>query len=237
MRRYAVLSPLALLAALGAAAGTAQAQGFGVYEHDACVMGRSGTAVASPCSGGSAIFFNPAGILADGPRWHAQIGATLIAPRGGFTDSATGRTTESTPNNIPVPSFFVTRQLGSRLAIGVGVNAPYGLISEWPNTFAGRFLAYRSELASIYVQPTVALKLGSRIQLGAGVTFVHSTVELRQRVDLSTQVASASTGTTFAMLGIPEGTDFADAMLEGSGSGTGAHFGVLVRLSNRLSLG
>ncbi|MBI4542875.1 MAG: outer membrane protein transport protein, partial [Gemmatimonadetes bacterium] len=36
---------------------------------------------------------------------------------------------------------------------------------------------------------------------------------------------------------IPVGTDFADAMLEGSGSGTGAHFGVLVRLSNRLSLG
>ena len=32
------------------------AQGFGVYEHGTCTMGRSGTAAASPCNDGSAIF-------------------------------------------------------------------------------------------------------------------------------------------------------------------------------------
>ena len=38
------------------------AQGFGIYEQGTCAMGRAGTGVAAPCSDGSAMFFNPAGL-------------------------------------------------------------------------------------------------------------------------------------------------------------------------------
>ncbi|MCZ6753857.1 MAG: long-chain fatty acid transporter, partial [Gemmatimonadetes bacterium] len=49
--------------ALGALAlpTTASAQGFSVYEHSACAMGRAGATVADPCLDGSSMFFNPAG--------------------------------------------------------------------------------------------------------------------------------------------------------------------------------
>jgi long-chain fatty acid transport protein len=234
MRRNAVLSAAAFVAAVTATSTRVNAQGFGVYEHDACMMARAGTGVASPCNA-SAVFFNPAGIVGGGNRWNAQVGVTMIAPRGDFTDSITGATTPSTPNNIPVPTLFVTRQLGSRWAVGLGVNAPYGLISEWPNTFEGRFLAYRADLKSIYIQPTIAYRIHPRVRVGAGVTIVHSQVELKQRVDLSEQEAQA--GVTFAMLGVPTGTDFADATLNATGNSVGGHFGLLAQLTDRFSIG
>src|SRR2546422_6420584 len=65
MRRFALLllagalGAPALVAALPAALA---GQGFGVYEHNTCAMGRAGVAAARPCADGSAIFFSPAGL-------------------------------------------------------------------------------------------------------------------------------------------------------------------------------
>ena len=238
MRRNAVLST-AVLGAILVLAPRARAQGYGVYEHGACVMGRAGTGVAAPCSGGSPIFFNPAGIVGGEHKWSVEFGATLIAPRQTFTDTATGVATPAVENNIPVPHFFATRQLNRSWAVGLGVFAPYGLRSEWEPDSPGRFLAYVADLKSIYIQPTVAFAVSSRVQIGVGVDIVHTAVELQQRVDLAGQVAQTGpTGPiTFGMLGVPVGTDFADATVEGSGSGFGAHFGVLFKPWDWVSIG
>ncbi len=239
MRRNAVLSA-AVLGAILVLAPRARAQGYGVYEHGTCVMGRAGTGVAAPCSGGSPIFFNPAGIVGGEHKWSVEFGATLIAPRYTFTDSATGVATPAVENNIPVPHFFATRQLNRRWAVGLGVFAPYGLRSEWEPDSPGRFLAYVADLKSIYFQPTVAFAVSSRVQIGVGVDIVHTTVTLQQRVDLSGQVATTGPGNvpiTFGMLGIPVGTDFADATVDGSGNGIGAHFGILLKPWDWLSVG
>ncbi len=237
MRRKAVVTAAAVLAAIGFSASRAQAQGFSVYEHDACTMGRAGSGVASPCSGGSAIFFNPAGIVTGRGTWNAAVGVTMIPPRGSYTDSITGLTTDLVANNIPVPNMYLTRQLGSRLAVGVGVFAPYGLTTEWPTTSPGRFLAYKSTIKSIYMQPTVAYRVSPRLQLGFGVDIVRTAVELHQRVELSSQVANPAAGLTFAMLGVPVGTDFADARLKGTGNAVGYHFGIIARPTDFLSVG
>lgn len=237
MRRKAVVTAAAVLAAIGFSASRAQAQGFSVYEHDACTMGRAGSGVASPCSGGSAIFFNPAGIVTGQGKWNAAVGVTMIPPRGSYTDSITGLTTDLVESNIPVPNMYLTRQVGSRLAVGVGVFAPYGLTTEWPTTSPGRFLAYKSTIKSIYMQPTVAYRVSPRLQLGFGVDIVRTAVELHQRVELSSQVANPAAGLTFAMLGVPVGTDFADARLHGTGNAVGYHFGIIARPTDFLSVG
>jgi long-chain fatty acid transport protein len=237
MRQYAVRSAGVFLAIAMAEATPAPGQGFGVYEHDACVMGRSGTGVAAPCSA-STVFFNPAGIVGMSGRNNLQVGVTIIAPRGSFTDSATGDVTESVANNIPVPTFFYTRQLNNRWAFGLGVNAPYGLISEWEPGSPGRFLAYYAELKAVYIQPTLAYAISPRVSVGAGFDIVRGSAEVRQRVDLSTQTTVVSgTTVTLGQLGIPAGTDFADANIQVSGTGTGFHFGVLAKPWDWITLG
>src|SRR5687768_14111574 len=82
MRRFALLL-------LAGAPSLVAAQGFGVYEHNTCAMGRAGVAAASPCTDGSAIFFNPAGLAGlSGSRISA--GVTAIAAKGSFTDDFLG---------------------------------------------------------------------------------------------------------------------------------------------------
>lgn len=240
MRRFHVwLAAGGLVATLGVPVALS-AQGFSVNEHSTCAMGRAGTAVAAPCADGSAIFFNPAG-LADGGKGHWKIsaGGTLIAPTGGFTDDVTGNVSKLNSKVYPVPAIYITGGLTDKVSAGIGMFAPYGLETNWPTTSQGRFLGYKSVIRAIYVQPTVAVKLGTMVKLGAGFDFNFFHVQLRQRLDLSSQQlpAPAPQGATFANLGIPVGTDFADVNLHGNATGVGYHLGAIFQPSDRVSLG
>jgi long-chain fatty acid transport protein len=234
MRRYAlVIACLVVgLPALG------MTQGFGIYELNTCMMGRAGVGVAQPCPDGSAIYFNPAG-LASLKGTHISAGATLIHPMGGFTDDIFGQKTDMVSQTFAVPNAYVTHTFGNGLAAGVGFYVPYGLGTEWPTTFTGRYSGYKTRLNSYYIQPTLAYQVHDRLQLGIGVAYIHSTAELHQRADLSTVTAAVTPGgpITFAQLGIPAYTDFADATLNASGNGVAFHFGAILKVTDRLSLG
>lgn len=240
MRRDAVRIAALALTAFALTAQRASAQGYGVYEHDACSMGRAGAGVAKPCNA-SAIFFNPAGMVRsdapDAKRNQLVVGGTLIRPSFTFLDSASGRNFGGPTNNIPVPHLFVSRQMGNGWAVGFGVFAPYGLISEWDTDgFAGRFSGYRSKLETIYFQPTIARRVNNWLSVGAGFDYIRASVDLKQRLDLSSQ-NTTTPGITFGNLGIPLGTDFADAHLSGKSYSTAAHFGILIRPIRRVAIG
>ncbi len=236
MRRFALLllaGPSSLVAAL-------PAQGFGVYEHNACTMGRAGVAAANPCPDGSAIFFNPAGLAGLGPT-RVSAGVTLIAAQGGFTDDILNQTSDLENPVIPVPAVYFTHPLSPKLTVGIGAYAPYGLETKWDSTTsAGRFMGYNTEVRSIYIQPTLGYQISPTLKLGIGFAYITSRVKLRQRTDFSQQVvpsAAVPPGTRFAALGVPTGTDFADAQLEATGDGYAVNFGGIVKVSDRVSIG
>src|SRR5205823_14932527 len=62
------------------------AQGFGIYEQGTCAMGRAGAWVAAPCSDGSAMFFNSAG-LSCRSGGHSTYWVPLFGVCVGFTVS------------------------------------------------------------------------------------------------------------------------------------------------------
>src|SRR5206468_4749366 len=59
----------------------------------------------------------------------------------------------------------------------------------------------------------------------------------RRSSDLLRVPAGLPVGTTFAMLGVPTGTDFADALLEANGHGLSVNFGAIWQATDRLSIG
>src|SRR5688572_4832859 len=233
MRRFFVWMAAGVLA--GSAVPTAlDAQGYGIYEHGTCVMARAGTGTASPCADGSAIFFNPAGILGSG-RGTVSAGVTYIGPKGSFTNDTSGVATVLEDLKFYIPHLYYARDLGNGFAAGLGVFAPYGLTTEWPTTFEGRFLGYRSEVAGVYIQPTFAAQITPTIKLGVGFDISMVKVNLRQRADLwSTTLAPGVTG---GNLGFAEGTDFADINLEGHASGVGFNIGAIWQAHPRVALG
>ncbi len=231
------LTILALGAAVIAGApSVATAQGFGIFEHGSCGMGRAGAGSAAPCPDGSAIFFNPAGI-AGMQGVTLTSGATLIVASGSFTpdDPAVGRT-DLNNDPIPVPHGFGVIGITDKVTAGLGIFAPYGLATEWPITgFEGRFVGHDNKLQSIYIQPTLAYKIHERVSIGAGLDIVVGLIEINQRLDFSQQLAAP--GITFEQLGIPPQTDFADVRLRAvRATGVAGNFGVHVRLTDRFSV-
>lgn len=245
MRRFALLLLAGAPALVAAYPPPLAGQGFGVYEHNTCVMGRAGVSAARPCADGSAIFFSPAG-LAGLSGTHVSGGVTLIGAQGGFTDDFLGRRTDIKNGVIPVPNVYVTRALSPKLTAGIGLYAPYGLQTKWdPNTSPGRFIGYFTDVRSIYIQPTIGYQLTPKLKFGIGVAYITSRLKLNQRADLSTQLvpdalrvpAGLPVGTTFAMLGVPTGTDFADAKLNATGTGFAVNFGGIWQVTDKLSIG
>lgn len=243
MRRFQVWITTAVLTAVLVMPRSAEAQGFSVNEHGSCAMGRGGTGVASPCTDGSAIFLNPAGLQLPKGKGVFSAGGTLISPTGDFTNSTTGEVSTliraETPiihlKAVPVPALFMGYGLSDNATIGFGIFAPYGLAIEWPTTAEGRFLGYYSSVKGIYFQPTFGLKANDRLSFGLGFDITSSTLELKQRVDLAEQ--EAAPGVTFANLGVAYGTDFADVQLAGSDVSLGFHVGAIAKVTDELSFG
>src|SRR5512146_1240839 len=104
MRARHVSLLMLVVAFLSASAG-AWAQGYGIYEQSACAMGRGGAGVAAPCPDGSAIYFNPAGIVQT-PGQVFRIGASVIGPRGDFTVATPGQVSNLKARYFPVPNIF-----------------------------------------------------------------------------------------------------------------------------------
>ncbi len=235
---YRFLGVSLLVVVLGiAGAGMASAQGFGVYEQGACMMGRGGAGVADPCADGSGMFYNPAALTFDAKV--ITFGGALIGPSGTFTDTSStsmkGTVSKLNDHWYPVPNIYMSLPFAKKFAFGVGVFAPYGLTTDWPVTSQGRYLGYKSVLEGLYVQPTFAVKLNDNVSIGIGVDVTHLNVELYQRVDLSTQLLP--NGATFAQLGVAAGTDFADVQLTGNTWSYGYHLGAQFKVNDRFSIG
>ena len=241
MRRYALS---ALWLSFAGVPGLLAAQGFGIYEQGTCAMGRAGTGVAAPCPDGSALFFNPAG-LAGLKGGHATIGVTLINVDGGFTDDILQRTSDLNDPLIALPQVYVSYAATPKLGIGVGLFAPYGLQTEWPLSFDGRFAGYKNIIRSVYIQPTVAYQVTPWLSLGGGLDIVRGSVELNQRLDLAEAPVPATIlppppgapPYLFGQFGIAPGTDFANAHLEASKTTVTAHWGGIIKINDNLSIG
>src|SRR5437879_3590786 len=179
------------------------AQGFGIYEQGTCAMGRAGAGVAAPCSDGSAMFFNPAG-LAGLTGGHLTIGVTLLDVQGGFTDDVFQQKTKLDDPLLAIPQVYISYAATPKLGVGVGLFAPYGLETNWPTAFDGRFAGYKNILKSVYIQPTLAYQVSPRVSLGAGLDVVLGKVELNQRADLAATpvpLPGVLPGTVFGQFG------------------------------------
>src|SRR5207245_7714984 len=152
-------------------------QGFGIYEHNTCAMGRAGVAAATPCADGSAIFFSPAG-LAGLSGIHLSGGVTLIQAKGGFTDDLLRQHTDLDDPVIPVPNGFLTYAVSPKVTVGIGAYVPYGLERRWPTARAeGRFSGHDSKLKPFYAQPTVGYPVNDLLKVGRRGASGHGTVQ------------------------------------------------------------
>ena len=171
-------------------AGTALAAGTAVGVQSARATGMA-SSVTGMIDDPSAIYYNPAGIV-QGKRIEVMFGDILIIPRLQFTSATTGNTA-TTRGAVPPPHLYATAGLTDALSVGVGVFSPFGMAVRWPADWEGRSLATSSTLATYYVNPTVAYRVG-RVRLGAGLQLVRATLELQRKIRFGDQEGFSELG-------------------------------------------
>ena len=229
------LAAVAIPAGAGAWNGALRAQAFGLNEVGSCAIGRAFATTASPCLDASTIYWNPAAATwLSG--WSATAGVSAISIKARFTQDTTRRAWNATTPTQWVPDAFINyHSPSSKAAFGVGFYVPYGLTSEWPSDFPGRFSASKVSLRTFYIQPNIAWQITPQWSIGGGPVYGHSAIELNQAVDLSAQVLP--TGQTFAQIGVAAQTQFAQVHLTANSNAWGAQIAVSGRPSPAWSLG
>ena len=82
---------------------------------------------------------------------------------------------------IPVPNAYVSGKVTERIWLGVSVNVPFGLETDWESTWMGRFHATKSKVQTINVNPTIAIKVSDAFSIGVGADYQHLTADLGQQ--------------------------------------------------------
>ncbi len=185
------------LAALAlACAPKAWCSAFAVNELGTRAQGMGGafTAVASDAT---AIFFNPAGIAFQ-RGMSMELNNLIVNGQFRFVPTETppgtvvpakGFSGAVSQPFIPIASFYLTRRMSEKWAIGFGGFTPNGLATNFTNfndgdpantKYVGRFAGTRAALQQYWFQPTVAYRLSESQAISVGVAFVHTHLFLEQ---------------------------------------------------------
>ncbi len=171
--------------------------GFAIIEQSVTGLGRSFAGSAVVAEDASTIFFNPAGLT---NLRHAEVDVAMnyIAPQSDFTNNGsttafgtalTGGNGGDAGEDAYVPNFYYSRPLNDRMVFGLGINAPFGLVTEYNDTWAGRYHAVKSDLKTVNINPSFAFKPTDKLSIGLGVDVQKIDLQLTQMADLAASAA------------------------------------------------
>jgi long-chain fatty acid transport protein len=259
MKRRHRLSPWVFVLGLCAATpAAALASGFQLVEQNGSGLGNAYAGQAAGVANASAVFFNPAALTdVDGRQFLVSVSPVGVSTE--FADSGSARPTlgpVAIPVSLggsggdaggwlPVPNAYLSWKAASRVWLGFGVNVPFGLKTEWEPDWVGRFHAVKSEVRTVNLNPTVAVKVTDWLSLGAGANYQRLAAELSQSVayggiavGAASRFGPAAQAGILAQLGGPAGlTREGLARVEGHDWNWGFNVGARARIGDSGNLG
>lgn len=158
--------------ALAGFADLAQAAGFALIEQNASGLGNAYAGAAAVAEDASTIFFNPAGMTRLPGRQIVVVGH-LIKPQAEFSGTVSpaigGGAGGDAGSWSFVPNGYFAYRLTPKIHLGVGLNSPFGLKTEYGPGWMGRYQAIKSEVKTVNLNPSIAYKLSDTLSLGAGL--------------------------------------------------------------------
>ncbi|TZG24122.1 OmpP1/FadL family transporter [Sphingomonas montanisoli] len=185
----ATLVALAIIAAV-----PAKATSFYLAEQSIRAAGHAFSGEATD-QGSDMLWWNPASI-AGSPRTHAAIGAALILPDANVRDAGTriqrpgqpaapvgGDLTPGNPAKKGIlPSASIAVPLNDRITVGIALSSPFSLTTDYEADSWTRYIADKTKLITIDVQPSIGIKLTEQFRVGAGLNIEYADATLQKRL-------------------------------------------------------
>lgn len=193
-KKRIALTMIGAIAAL--AAGGAAASGFALIEQSGSSMGNAFAGAAAAAEDASTLFFNPAG-LSRLSTTQAVTALHAINIRTHFNNNASapalGQQLGSDGGNAGdlavIPNFYLGVPLTNQINMGLGLNAPFGLKTEYDSDWIGRFQAIKSKVTTINVNPALSFKVNDQLSFGVGADWQRLDAEFTNTVNYTGVVA------------------------------------------------
>lgn len=231
----------------------AHAAFFQLAENNASGLGNAYAGGAAIADDASTVWYNPAGMTRLSGQQFVAAGhfiqpstefdkdsANVHAAAGG--GAINGGEGGDAGESAIVPNLYYTRQFSSQLFFGLGINAPFGLATDYEDDWVGRYHALRSEITSVNINPAVAFKVNEAVSLGAGVSVQYIEANLTQAVDFGTAcllaqaLGQVAAGTCTALSLQPQQDD-GHADITADDTSLGYNLGVLWNITDATRLG
>lgn len=194
--RRSIFAPI--LISSGFAAGSAFASGFALFEQSASGSGNAFAGAGAVAEDASTIYWNPAGMskLPSGAQFAAVV--HYIAPSIKFTDGGSaaginrtdlGSTGGDAGRAAFLPAVYFAADVLPDTKVGLAINVPFGLRTEYDPSWLGRFQGIKSEIETLNVNPSVSWKASDRVALGFGVDYQTGKISLLTGVNYKGFVA------------------------------------------------
>lgn len=177
------------VAAAGALSGEAAASGFAIREQSSSFQGLSFAGVAAGGGDISTMYFNPATLaLHEGEQAHLSLSYVLPSAEfrldeatDGLGNPLSGGEGGDIADAAVIPATYAMISFDD-LRFGLGVTAPFGLRTEQPRDWVGRYHATESALKTININPVVAYAISDRLAVAGGVVVQYADATLAQAV-------------------------------------------------------
>jgi long-chain fatty acid transport protein len=250
MRATYALLPVASLVC-GIFCTPALAAGFQLNESSASGLGTAFAGGAASGDDASTLWSNPAGMMRVQTRQAVGV-LHLVRPTIRFRDEASvaaaqqplgGDGGDAGGLNV-VPNLYFVQPMGNAWRVGLGVTAPWGLVTEYDDQFIGRFQATKSSIRTLNLNPSVAWRAADGISVGAGLNIQRMQAEFNNLVNYSAALLSAAAGAgiapgseTYAAVAQATPGLASKASVKGADNAFGWNIGVLWDLDSQSRVG
>ncbi len=131
----------------------------------------------------SAVYFNPAGIT-QLEKFQFSAGVSPITPYATFKSDQTGKETDGKKNTFYIPNMYATLKMTDSFSFGLGVFSNFGLATEWPEDWQGRYITggTKAEIVSVTLNPNIAYKITKNLSIAAGINVQRMDITLENKL-------------------------------------------------------
>jgi long-chain fatty acid transport protein len=184
---------------LALAAGQAFGAAFALQEQSGSGLGNAFAGGAASAEDASTVWSNPAG-MSRLTSAEVVTAVHFITPSFKFKNDGSaaaafqplgGTGGDAGSTNI-VPNLYITYPVNRQLTLGLGVNAPFGLVSEYDSDFLGRFQGIKSDVKTINVNPAISWRVNDQFSVALGVDWQRVDAEFTSAVNYSAALGQAA---------------------------------------------
>lgn len=222
--------------------------GIAPMEQSVKELGQAFSGAPTNVDDGSMVFFNP-GAMSQVRGKLLSVAGYVIDPSINFHDDSSrlspslggaplrGNNGGDSTSPIFIPNFYYVQELTNRVAVGIGINTPFGTRNSYHSDWKGRYQAIDSEIMTINFNPSISLKVTEKFSLGAGFNVQYLQSKLTNAIDFGAVCLQALASVSCASQGLlPQAAD-GHASLKGDSVGFGYNFGAFYALSQDTRLG